>query len=105
MSESQLPRSSIFSRVCDPNQTLLLVICSHYLHRQGTLTDLSISNVLRDVPELTTWLEIYEFGESCWANVPKIAIVEADIPEKDVEWVSIVLAEVSGPRSSRPSLS
>jgi len=38
-------------------------------------------------------MKIYEFGESCWANVPKIAIVEADIPEKDVEWVSIVLAE------------
>ena len=39
-------------------------------------------------------IEIYEFGESCWANVPKIAIAETGIPKEDVEWVSVVLAEV-----------
>jgi len=38
-------------------------------------------------------MKIYEFGESCWANVPKIAIAETDTPAEQVEWVSIVLAE------------
>jgi len=38
-------------------------------------------------------MKIYEFGESCWANVPKIAIAETDTPADQVEWVSIVLAE------------
>lgn len=39
--------------------------------------------------------EIYEFAESCWANVPKIALAETGFNKDDVEWVSIVLAEVS----------
>lgn len=38
-------------------------------------------------------LKIYEFGESCWANVPKLATHEADFEEKNLEWVSINLAE------------
>lgn len=38
-------------------------------------------------------LKIYEFSESCWANVPKLAVNEADFDESNVEWVSINLAQ------------
>lgn len=39
-------------------------------------------------------VELYEFSESCWANVPKIAISETGIKKDDIEFISIVLAEV-----------
>jgi hypothetical protein len=40
-------------------------------------------------------IELYEFAGSCWANVPKLAIAETGFKEGDVEFVSVVLAEVS----------
>ena len=40
-------------------------------------------------------IELYEFAGSCWANVPKIAISETGIKKDDIEFISIVLAEVS----------
>jgi hypothetical protein len=40
-------------------------------------------------------LELYEFFASCWANVPKLAISETGFKEGDIEFVSVVLAEVS----------
>ncbi|OCF40464.1 hypothetical protein I317_05702 [Kwoniella heveanensis CBS 569] len=39
-------------------------------------------------------LKLYEFVGSCWANAPKIALSELGYQkDKDVEWVSINLAE------------
>jgi len=43
----------------------------------------------------TDIVELYEFFASCWANVPKLAISETGFKEGDVEFVSVVLAEVS----------
>jgi hypothetical protein len=40
-------------------------------------------------------LELYEFFASCWANVPKLAISETGFKEGDIEFESVVLAEVS----------
>lgn len=37
--------------------------------------------------------KLYEFGLSCWANVPKLAISEAGFKEGDIDWISINLAE------------
>lgn len=51
-------------------------------------------------PKHTDRSELYEFAESCWANVPKLAAEETGYKDGDIEWVGIVLAEVS----STPSL-
>jgi len=40
-------------------------------------------------PQIT----LYEFSESCWANVPKITIAEAGFKKGDIELVSINLGE------------
>jgi hypothetical protein len=37
---------------------------------------------------------LYEFADSCWANVPKIALSETGYKSGDVEFKSINLAEV-----------